>query len=276
MPDDAIPNGPPPDATPPNPGDPGGPKICWPDSDILWIGGNRVVTRGWRARDGTLRGSYPEPIPGRCGRRMRKTWPTRYCKNRCQPGRDCCRFHGGRNQAGHASGRWKHGKYSKHVDGAFARDYERARKDTRLLSLADDIAVMEGMIAGLLRKLDKGEGASLWGELSETYALLQAAVRGGDPQSMKESLERLGVIIKSGKDDAEVRKQLQSAIETKVRAHQAEWKRKHDLRELISVSTMYAILGCYNEAVRRHVTDPTQMRLIKHEANLLIAPIVKE
>src|SRR5215813_2753544 len=89
------------------------------------------------------RGS-PEPVPGKCGRKLRGTDPPRYCLREPLAGRTACRLHGSRSLMGIASRRLKGGRFSKYMPkGGLKRAYERAASDRELISLRDDLALIE-------------------------------------------------------------------------------------------------------------------------------------
>jgi len=58
-----------------------------------------------------------------------------------------------------ASPHFKTGRYSRSLPVHLVADYERARQDTTLLSLRDDIALNETMIVTLLQQLDESPGS---------------------------------------------------------------------------------------------------------------------
>jgi hypothetical protein len=75
-------------------------------------------------------------------------------------GRSVCLAHGGRTPRGAASPHFKTGRYSRSLPGHLLAAYERALTDPKLLSLRDEVALTDAMIAELLRQLDDDSPAS--------------------------------------------------------------------------------------------------------------------
>ena len=67
---------------------------------------------------------------------------------------------------------------------------------------------------------------------------------------------------------------LQGALERKAKMESIDWKRMHDLGQLIRLDTVYHVIGCITEAVREEVS-PEQMGRIKRRANVLTAPMLR-
>jgi hypothetical protein len=67
---------------------------------------------GWYNDRGEMRGSET-PIPGRCGHKLRRTNPPRFCKRRPLRGFAGCKLHFGGNHVGMLNPRFQHGRNSK-------------------------------------------------------------------------------------------------------------------------------------------------------------------
>src|SRR5690348_3207376 len=91
-------------------------------------------------QDGTIRETgSPEPMAGRCGAKIRRSDPPRYCRNPPTPGRTRCLFHGGAP----FSGRPPFSPSHEYVGAAATRvraHYEQILKEPELLSLRREIA----------------------------------------------------------------------------------------------------------------------------------------
>src|SRR5262249_44606649 len=84
-----------------------------------------------------------------CGAKKRDGTP---CQARPYPnGR--CRVHGGATPGGFASANFKHGKYSRFLPRGLTDAYEAALRDPELLSLREDVALLESRIVELLKRI---------------------------------------------------------------------------------------------------------------------------
>ena len=102
-------------------------------------------------------GSNNRPITRQCTAMSKRSGVQ--CRKPAMRGRTVCLAHGGRTPRGVASPHFKTGRYSRSLPVHLVADYERARQDTTLLSLRDDIALNETMIVTLLQQLDESPGS---------------------------------------------------------------------------------------------------------------------
>jgi len=101
------------------------------------------------------------------------------CRKAPEPGRNVCRIHGGATPRGLASADWKHGRYSKVLPPNLRDAYERARTDTELIPLRDELALLDARLGELVGSLADG-GTVLWDDLGAAWANLEVAQRHGD------------------------------------------------------------------------------------------------
>src|SRR4029453_2424698 len=95
-------------------------------------------------------------------------------------GKTKCRNHGGRAVSGVAHPSYKHGRYSKDLSVQMALRAEEARSNPHLLSVSDDMAVLEARLADLMQTVGEGESAQVWKALRKTLTLFSVAEREGD------------------------------------------------------------------------------------------------
>jgi hypothetical protein len=67
----------------------------------------------------------------------------RRCGARAVTGRNVCYHHGGRTPRGTASPHFQHGRYSRDLPTRVAARYEEAKADTELVSLRQEIALVD-------------------------------------------------------------------------------------------------------------------------------------
>jgi len=86
------------------------------------------------------------------------------CQKGATPGRIVCHMHGGKTPAGAASPQFKTGRYSKQLPVRLAARYQEAQADAELISLHDDVALLDTRLSELLEHLDTDPGA-IWADV---------------------------------------------------------------------------------------------------------------
>jgi len=136
-----------------------------------------------------------EPIPGRCGAKLRGTDPPRYCKRFPMKGKSRCRRCGGKTPSGTACVNTKHGLYSQELPVNLRARYEAILEDKTLTDLLPLIGLAQLRVSDLLGKL-KGEVA--WDTLASVLASRRQALADDDEEAAQEALEQLEAAIDSG------------------------------------------------------------------------------
>lgn len=82
------------------------------------------------------------------------------CGAKCRDGRPCtqramangrCRMHGGKSTGAPLI----HGRYSKHLKGDLLARYERSRNDPDLLSLREEVSVLDALISEIVDEIER-------------------------------------------------------------------------------------------------------------------------
>src|SRR5918992_3542816 len=84
------------------------------------------------------------------------------CRKAAVVGREVCSMHGGKSLVGPAVNTYRSGRHSRYLPVRMAAKYQEAEHDPELLSLRDQIALVDARLADLLARVDTGESGSLW------------------------------------------------------------------------------------------------------------------
>jgi hypothetical protein len=96
-------------------------------------------------------GSTDQTITRQCTARSKRSGEQ--CRKHAMRGRTVCLAHGGKTPRGAASPHFRTGRYSRSLPGHLVAAYERALHDPMLLSLRDEVALIDTMIAETLSEL---------------------------------------------------------------------------------------------------------------------------
>lgn len=144
-----------------------------------------------------------------------------------------CRVHGGKTPKGPASPNWKHGRYAK-MPADLLDDYEEALNDTALLSLAREVAIIEAMMADVLRKWSNetgGAGARSWEDVGEALDFTFEALEDQDPVGVADGLRTIRKIVDGSQKSAGYRAEFLALADQKRNLVAAEGRRMRDMAE---------------------------------------------
>jgi hypothetical protein len=179
----------------------------------------------------------------------------RACRRKVSREGERCRFHGGASLKGTASPSFKTGRYSKYLPAGLAARYKDAQKDPELLSLRDDVALLDARLAELVEKLDTGETKDLWSALRDTYERLTTARDQGKTRDMARALLDLGDLIGAGHEQGRVWDSIVALLDQRRRLVESERKRLIEMRQMISSERAMVLVTALIDAVSRRVTD---------------------
>jgi hypothetical protein len=164
-------------------------------------------------------------------------------------------MHGGSTPSGIASPHFKTGRYSKDLPPLIAGRYEEALANRgEMLKLYDEIALIDTRIADLCQRFESGERDSLWEDIQETLADLDAAKQAGE--GIEPFLDQLQAIVRKGRETIQTWRDLEAAIHAKAKLVSIEGKRQKDMGETMTKDEANTIFRHLTTVIKRHVTDP--------------------
>ena len=143
--------------------------------------------------------------------------------------------------------------------------YERSYRDPLLLSIRDNIALLQARRAQLLLRIEFGDSVQWREELAEQWGELKAAVKTDDADSLRDALNTMGRLIEGGSNDDQVWKDIQEVDRDLVKWKEAEHRRESDLKVTLSLADAAAMVVKYHAAVMSVVVDVGQRRDIEAE-----------
>ena len=182
-----------------------------------------------------------------CGSR-RSIYPRdkRPCGSRFVMANGRCRNHGGETPAGIASPNFKTGRYSKHLPTGLQDRYHAALEDDTLLTLTDEIALLDARLSQLIERVDTGEAGSLWKAAKGAFADLQLWMQTKNSELMSEALSELSGILGRGTSDYAAWESIQSTIQQRRALVESQRKREIELQlnlSIVSATEMATYLG---------------------------------
>jgi hypothetical protein len=251
----------------------------------------------------------PEPIPGRCGAKISRTNPTRYCTrhpvkgNTLQEGGNGrCKYHGGTTPRGIAHPSFKTGDRSKYFPAAVRRQALESYNDPELLSLRAYVALSDARWKQLAERFESGESGILWSKLRKKWAEFQEAnnsvrearqklqeeqerpievqsesrilrlqdrIAAGQREA-QESLAAIGRLISEGAREEEQWHEILNLQQDNARLQAAEIQRQQAANMTMTVEDAMMLAVAMLNAVKKHVSDQKQLGAISQEFSLIL------
>lgn len=146
-----------------------------------------------------------------------------------------CKKHGGMTPKGIGHSSFEDGTDSRYVPKPLLEIYERAMKDGDILNMTKDLALMEGRLEQLFRKLGTGGSDKWWGTLVTTVRDLDIATKANDKEGMAVALSEINVVANQGQQQSEVWDEIFAIFESRRRTSESEAKRRKDMRESVAI-----------------------------------------
>jgi len=187
------------------------------------------------------------------------------CKNPAmQNGR--CRMHGGATPRGLANASTTNGRYSQDMPTRMMDRYLISRQDPELLSLRDDVAVIETLIKEKLAAVRDGDTGPDWTAVLDQFEAIAENFQKWEWTKQKKALEDLGALLKDRqRTEAAAMEEVRDLMDQKARLATMEHRRLVDLQQTMTVEQALTLASVLADIVRRNVKDPEALRIIQAE-----------
>src|SRR4051812_48697404 len=198
----------------------------------------------------------------RCGARTRTG---RAC---AQPGMQPsgrCRLHGGRTPRGFANANTRTGRYSRDLPTRVLTRYEAALADPELLSVREDVALLQGAITDVMAELKEAETSPDLDAILGSVERISRDWQSWDWTRMNAELTGWREMIVGRRSQRAALAEIRELIREKAVLVQQENKLLADRQQMITVEQYLVGMRALGAAVRRLVDDPVTLRAIDGE-----------
>jgi hypothetical protein len=168
--------------------------------------------------------------------------------------------------SGMASGNYKHGRYSKDLLTEMAVRVDEARGNPELLSVSDDIALVEARIAEVLRQLGTGESGATWLALKRTLDEFSGAMTRGDMAGMSQHFQAMRALVRDGSRTTHAWQELRRLEELRCKLVQTEMKTLQGLQQMMTIQQHLLLVSAQTDAVvqavRAHADTDTGRKIL--------------
>lgn len=197
------------------------------------------------------------------------------CKRRAVTGYKVCQVHG----AGSPRARGTRGgrpptkyKYSEHLPANLVEKYHVARTDTELLSLHDEIAVLDARLKEKFTSLGKEPNTQLWGRVADIQKELFTAIRSQDIEGLMQGLIVLQKITDTAQAIPENWAEIYDLFERRRKLVESERRRMLEAEQYIAAEELIVLARSIRTIILEKVTDDKTRKIIAWEIGRLISP----
>lgn len=182
-------------------------------------------------------------------------------------GRTRCELHGGKTPVGIASPHFKTGRHSKYLPANLRGSYEAALSDPELLSLREEVALVDARLADLLQKVDTGESRDAWKQAKKLLTKYTKALTSGyvDEDELTDYLRALHDTITNAVETHQSWNQIYSVLEQRRKLVESENKRLAEMQQFITAEKAMVLIANLTDIIKRHVTDRATLSAISND-----------
>jgi len=188
------------------------------------------------------------------------------CKKDACIGRQVCHIHGGKTVKGVAHYRFKDGRYSRSLPTQVAARAQEALHNPRLLSLQDDLAVLEARKAQLMEQLETGGSKAAWEALLEARGAFRQARASGDVDGMEAHFAAMEAVMERGAGQEALWVAIEETAVKTSKLIQQEVKTLQSLQQMVTVQQnqlmLQALMSVVVESVREHTEAASARRIL--------------
>ena len=188
-----------------------------------------------------------------CGAQLRKK-PGRFCQKPPIKGKRRCRLHGGKSLGGIASGKYKHGRYSRYLPMDMRKQYEESKHDPELLSHQPDLRLMDLHLQRLLATLTQPENLEAFSRAREAFEEFKKFQREKNGPAMKHALDKVDLLFTVGIQSGSVWTEVREAIEQRRRLLESESRRIKDQQTTMSSEQVLSLIEFIVDCLRTSVS----------------------
>jgi hypothetical protein len=140
--------------------------------------------------------------------------------------------------------------------------YREALNDDELLSMRDEVALLDTRLGELAQELEVGDSQELWSALQITYEGMIDAHAKGRTRDMAQALVNIGNLIEQGADKWSTWQAICDLMEQRRKLVESERRRLVDLQQYITAERAMLLITAVVKIVARHIDDRKTLRLI--------------
>lgn len=168
-----------------------------------------------------------------------------------------CRMHGGLSLAGAAVPAFKHGRYSKYLPVGLIERYQAALGNLDLLSLQDDLALLDTRLTELLERTQTPDSDSFWLDIQALSLQIFDALNVNPPDvgSAKQTSVKLVELANIALKNEDTWSDIREILEQRRKTAETEHNRLVKAKQVMTLNEAMTVFAVIIDSIKRNVTD---------------------
>lgn len=166
-----------------------------------------------------------------------------------------CRLHGGLTPKGIAAGAFKTGRYSKYLPKGLVDAYETTVNDPELLSVRQDIHLLDTLIASKIPLLENNDSAATWDRIDKLIRDIRKAYKNEDYGGIENSISEIEGIADQKRLLYATEQEIKSDLALRSKLVETENKTLYNKEKSLTAEQAMLMISALLDSVRRNVTD---------------------
>lgn len=192
------------------------------------------------------------------------------CKRNTSLGRTVCAIHGGKTPVGLASPHIKTGRWSKDLPTQLAARYAETENDPELLSLRQDIRLIDTLILDNFSRLDSGESGEAWDMMRKAVDKLEDGINDEKWMLVKKALREMRDVIDQRVLHYATESEIRSKLEQRRKLVETEQKITLAGEQAITAEKAMLFVGAIAGILKTRIHDSTLLATIQADVSLLL------
>lgn len=186
-------------------------------------------------------------------------------------GRDVCYIHGGKTPRGFASVHTKTGWRSVDLPTKLAALYEQTQSNEALMSVRDDIRLLDALIIGKFAKLETGESGKAWELMRDGVDALDDGIAREDWPGCVKALRQMRDVINRNIEHYATEQEITRQLEQRRKLVETDQKLALQGEQALSVERVMLLVGAMLGVIKTHVDNAVILAKIQTDFARLVS-----
>lgn len=186
-------------------------------------------------------------------------------------GREVCYMHGGKTPRGAASPHIKTGRWSRDLPTRLAARYAETEHDAELMSLRQDVRLLDTLLMDDMTRLESGESAEAWDMMRKAVDKLDDGIAAEQFGKVQTALRDMRDVIDRRILHYTTESEIRSKLEQRRRLVETENRMLLAGEQAITIEQAMLLVGALAGILKAHIHDAPTLTKIQTDIGLLIS-----